>query len=160
MHVGLGPPGAGGRLRFYTTDDNMNDYDTNDLPVNSPSEDPLSIQTDMASVMDALQFNEAEIQMPWDAAGNLMALETVVGTPESDAQFWQLQTTPFTCAVVALGTALLLASSALGQSPIGTGVKVGCSICGPSRRILSRGSCAPSGWRGHGLGSSNNHFTA
>jgi hypothetical protein len=40
------------------------------------------------------------------------------------------------------------------------GVGLGCSICGPSRRILSRGSCAPSGWRGHGLGSSNNHFTA
>jgi hypothetical protein len=24
---------------------------------------------------------------------------------------------------------------------------LGCSICGPSRRLLSRGSCAPSGWQ-------------
>jgi SAM-dependent methyltransferase len=27
------------------------------------------------------------------------------------------------------------------------GQELGCSICGPSRRLLSRGSCVPSGWQ-------------
>jgi hypothetical protein len=58
-------------------------------------------QTDMNEVMDSLQFDQDDIKMPWDTEGNLTALGNVIGTPDADTPFWQLQTTGFTCAVVA-----------------------------------------------------------
>jgi hypothetical protein len=33
------------------------------------------------------------------------------------------------------------------SEPCCKGTGLGCSICGPSRRLLSRGSCVPSGWQ-------------
>jgi hypothetical protein len=70
---------------------------------NQPEEAPLGAipQADMNEVMDSLQFDQDEIQMPWDTEGNLTAFGNVVGTPDIDIPFWQLQTTGFTCAVVA-----------------------------------------------------------
>lgn len=56
--------------------------------------DPLSAD------LDSLQFNSDEITLPWDSDGNLTAFDCA-GVPDSDTQHWQLQTTPFTCAVVA-----------------------------------------------------------
>lgn len=60
-----------------------------------------AFRTDMSEVMDSLQFSLGDIALPWDAEGNITAFTTTIGTPEEDGQLWQLQTTPFTCAVVA-----------------------------------------------------------
>ena len=71
------------------------DFDPDNIPL-----DALA-QSDMSTLMDSLQPTAEPIPMPWDADGNLTAFDTVVGTPAQDAQFWQMQTTPFTCAVMA-----------------------------------------------------------
>lgn len=56
---------------------------------------------DMSSVMDALAFSIDDICLPWDASSRDDAGTDIVGTPEQDAQYWQPQTTAFTCAVQA-----------------------------------------------------------
>jgi len=62
----------------------------------------LTPESDMADVMDALAFDYDAVPTAWDAEGNVVTVDNpVVGTPGEDAQFWQPQTTPFTCAVVA-----------------------------------------------------------
>jgi hypothetical protein len=71
------------------------DFDPADIPLDAFT------QADMSTLMDSLQPAPQPIPMPWDADGNLTAFDTAVGTPEQDAQFWQMQTTPFTCAVMA-----------------------------------------------------------
>jgi hypothetical protein len=88
---------------------------SDDMPTNGSSSEPESIvpdplmrtplgaipQADMNEVMDALQFDQDNIPMPWDTEGNLTAFGDVIGTPDVDTPFWQLQTTGFTYAVVA-----------------------------------------------------------
>jgi hypothetical protein len=54
----------------------------------------------LPSDLDSLQFNSDEIVLPWESQGNI-AVSECVGVPDSDIPHWQLQTTPFTCAVVA-----------------------------------------------------------
>lgn len=83
----------------------MNDlnYELDDTIADSADlqEFSTTLETDMNDFLDSFNFNPDEIQMPWDAEGNITALDSVVGTPTADAQFWQPQTTGFTCAVVA-----------------------------------------------------------
>ncbi|MFB3845204.1 MAG: hypothetical protein ACE14O_05580 [Candidatus Cloacimonadaceae bacterium] len=55
----------------------------------------LTQELDMAHTMDYLGFNYDNVHMPWDDASH------IVGTPEIDKQYWEHQTTDFTCGVEA-----------------------------------------------------------
>jgi hypothetical protein len=59
-----------------------------------------SVADPLPTSLETIQFNADEITLPWDSDGNITAFESI-GVPDSDAPHWQLQTTPFTCAVVA-----------------------------------------------------------
>jgi hypothetical protein len=56
---------------------------------------------DMGSIMDALAFSLDDIRFPWSPGSDDADAASLVGTPEHDAQYWQPQTTAFTCAVQA-----------------------------------------------------------
>lgn len=82
---------------------NIFNDDTNEL--SSASEDLMAstqpVTDDMVKIFDDMHWNTSDLQLPWDADGNLGNSECIVGTPETDTQLWQPQTTAFTCAVVA-----------------------------------------------------------
>lgn len=59
-----------------------------------------SPQDDMGSILDELSFNREDIRLPWSSQPG-SGDPSLVGTPDVDAQFWQPQTTAFTCAVQA-----------------------------------------------------------
>ena len=56
--------------------------------------------SDMGSVLAAFDFNLDEIVLPWSPRPQNEE-SAMVGTPDLDAQYWQPQTTNFTCAVQA-----------------------------------------------------------
>lgn len=67
---------------------------------NTPFE-PIS-QPSIGDVMDSFQFNPEDIEVPWDANGNLIFPGLTYGPQDADTSFWQHQTTGFTCAIVAV----------------------------------------------------------
>lgn len=60
-----------------------------------------SPQDDMGSILDDLSFSLDDIRLPWSTRSDDVDADVLVGTPEQDAQYWQPQTTAFTCAVQA-----------------------------------------------------------
>lgn len=56
---------------------------------------------DMGSVLDDLAFSLDDIRLPWSPGSDDSDASALVGTPEHDAQYWQPQTTAFTCAIQA-----------------------------------------------------------
>lgn len=60
-----------------------------------------SQHVDMGNAMDSLNFNMNEVRMPWQADNIPTDEDGVIGTPDKDVEFWQPQTTAFTCAVQA-----------------------------------------------------------
>ena len=59
------------------------------------------VAEEMENILDSLGFEMDDIHLPWDSVSEDDVQAGVVGSPDSDAQFWQPQTTAFTCAVQA-----------------------------------------------------------
>ena len=57
--------------------------------------------TDMGSVLDSFDFSMDDVRMPWSSPESLQENSGIIGTPDMDVQYWQPQTTNFTCAVQA-----------------------------------------------------------
>ena len=51
------------------------------------------------SIMDDLAFKEEDVLFPWSSQSNSNDEPNIIGTPDYDTQYWQPQTTEFTCAV-------------------------------------------------------------
>lgn len=96
-------PGTGwnlyddGKLIHTITQSNMHPGGFNITKLGSAQDAADNID----SVMDSLAFKEDDISFPWSARQGSADETNVIGTPESDVQYWQPQTTPFTCAVQA-----------------------------------------------------------
>ena len=86
----------GGKLLFNILESNVTPggFDIHKLGTSGTPQD------DMDSVLDALSFSIDEIRLPWNNETN-HADTSLVGTPDVDTQYWQPQTTAFTCAVQA-----------------------------------------------------------
>ncbi|MEI6166481.1 MAG: hypothetical protein WCS52_04745 [bacterium] len=60
-----------------------------------------SRDVNMGDVLDSFDFKINDVHMPWSAHDSPDATAGIVGSPDTDAYYWQPQTTPFTCAVQA-----------------------------------------------------------
>lgn len=87
----------GGKVLFNILKSNVTPggYDIHKLGTGGTDAD------DMGSILDDLAFSLDDIHLPWSPHSDTADATALVGTPDHDAQYWQPQSTAFTCAVQA-----------------------------------------------------------